>query len=238
MRGGYREYPPHLIKTMAIMKNSQKHTSSANSRKPRGGRPTQARAAQIEEHLLEAATKLFLADGYGITSMEAIAKDAGIAKRTLYLRYRDKTSLFNAVVRHVVDRLRPANPQQFFKGKNLEETLHRLAVLILHASLSSDALALQRLILAEASRFPELSDVVSHLGAREEAVHGISGLLQQEMKLKTDEANFAAEQFLFLLTAGPQRRALVERHVLSESELTAWAHQTVLLFLNGCRRGS
>jgi AcrR family transcriptional regulator len=225
---------------ITTMKNSPKNPSSAKTRRLRGGRPNQARAAQIERHLLEAATKLFLADGYGVTGMEAIAKRAGIAKRTLYLRYRDKADLFLAVVRHVVDRLRPANTEDFFKGKNLEETLHKLGQLILRASLSPDALALQRLILAEAARFPELAATVHKVGARDEAVHRIKGLLEQESKsghltLNAAEAAFAAEQFLMMLTAGPQRRTLVAGTPMTEDDMKAWVKDTVRLFLNGCR---
>jgi TetR/AcrR family transcriptional regulator, mexJK operon transcriptional repressor len=215
-----------------------KHPSPTKTRRPQGGRPTQARAAQIERHLLDAATKLFLADGYGVTSMEAIARHAGIAKRTLYLRYRDKAALFNAVVRHVIERLRPAGTDELFKGKNFEEILQQIAQLILHAAMMPEALALQRLILAEAGRFPELAAIVHQVGARDEAVRRIAALLEQEKKaghVNLSNTAFAAEQFLFMLTAGPQRRALVTGTPMTEDELDAWAQDTVRLFLNGCR---
>ena len=46
---------------------------------------------------------------------------------------------------------------------------------------------------------------------------------------------FAAQQFLYMVMAIPQRRATVLHEEMSPRELDAWAHQVVNLFLNGCR---
>jgi len=211
-----------------------KQSTPTKTRRPQGGRPTPARAAQIERLLLDAAARLFLAEGYGVTSMEAIAREAGIAKRTLYLRYRDKAALFNAVILQVIEKLRPAGAEDLFKGKNFEDILQRLVKTILRASLTPEALAMQRLILAEASRFPELAAVVHQVGARDQAVRHIAALLEREKKMAAADAVFAADQLLYMITAGPQRRALVEGKPMNESELEAWAKKTVRLFLEGC----
>ena len=56
----------------------------------RGGRPSRADALQLRERILLAATELFLAEGYGSTSIEAVARHAGVSKRTLYDRFDDK----------------------------------------------------------------------------------------------------------------------------------------------------
>src|SRR5215472_1502451 len=40
----------------------------------RGGRPSQEEAARLADHILEVATELFLAEGYGATSIEAVAQ--------------------------------------------------------------------------------------------------------------------------------------------------------------------
>ena len=50
----------------------------------RPGRPTQAEAEHLGEQLREAAVAVFLEHGYDGTSMEAIARAAGITKQTLY----------------------------------------------------------------------------------------------------------------------------------------------------------
>lgn len=50
------------------------------------------------EKIIEAAERLFLANGLRATTMEAIAREAGVAKPTLYDRFSDKENLFRAVV--------------------------------------------------------------------------------------------------------------------------------------------
>jgi len=65
---------------------------------PMRGRPTAAQSRAITHAIMEAATKQFLAVGYELTTMEAIAKEAGIPKSTLYKRYIDKKSLLKTVI--------------------------------------------------------------------------------------------------------------------------------------------
>src|SRR5271170_4934576 len=130
-----------------------KNSTSAKAPRRRGGRPSQAQAARLRGKILDAAADVFFTEGYGAASIEAIAKRARIAKRTLYSRFRDKADLFGGVVHHVVENLRPSNTEQLFRGSG-PEILHHLAEVILHASLNPQALALNRLILAEATRFP------------------------------------------------------------------------------------
>jgi TetR/AcrR family transcriptional repressor of mexJK operon len=206
----------------------------------RGGRPPRLLAEQIGEQILDVATPLFLTEGYGATSIEEVAKRARMSKRTVYSRFRDKAELFGAVVHRLIERLRPPNaaPEQFFEGGSLEAILQRLARLILRAALSPPALALHRVIVAEAMRLPELAEAVNQEGTRREAIRLLAGLLARETSaggLGVTNAEFAAEQFLHMLVAGPQRRALGLGTPMTSEALDGWARDSVDLFLNGCR---
>jgi AcrR family transcriptional regulator len=218
-------------------------TSRAGASRPgarrRGGRPPRLQAEQIREQILDIATPLFLTGGYGVTSIEEVAKRARMSKRTVYSRFRDKAELFGAVVHRLVERMRPpsATTEQFFEGGSLEAILRRLAQLILRAALSPAALALHRVIVAEATRFPELAEAVNQEGTRREAIRRIAALLEGEALssgLSLTNAEFAAEQFLHMLVAGPQRRALGLGAPMTDAELDAWARDAVDLFLKGC----
>jgi TetR/AcrR family transcriptional repressor of mexJK operon len=217
-----------------------KNTSSVNANNKRhGGRPSQAAAARIRGQILDVAADLFFTQGYGAVSVEAIARRAHISKRTFYVRFRDKSDLFGAVVHHIIDRLRPTNSAQLFSGKNLVEVLLNLAQVILRAALTPQALALHRLILAEATRFPELAAVMNEAGARKEAIAHIAALLEKEiaegkLKLTAGDSVFAAEQFLQLIVSAPQRRAMGLGEPLTPEELDGWARNSVRLFLHGC----
>lgn len=202
----------------------------------RGGRPSQAQSGQIREQILNIASDLFLTQGYGATSIEAIAKKAGMSKRTFYHRFADKAELFSAVVHRLIERMRPAQAHNLFSGSTLEAILRQLAVAILHAVLSPEALALHRMIISEATRFPELAVIMEKEGARREAISRIAQLFTQHAdatRLKTEDALFAAEQFLQAVVAAPQHRALVLGNAMTEAERDAWADKTVHFFLHG-----
>ena len=202
-----------------------------------GGRPTSEASEQIGDRILDAATDLFLAQGYGATSIEAVAQRVRISKRTFYHRFEDKPALFAAVVHRIIDRLRPPANVPLIEGADLPAMLERLGGLILRAALSEQAIALHRLVVAQSARFPELAAVVARDGATEEGVKLIGGLLQREAHkngLQVDDASFAAELFLHMLIGLPQRRAMGLGAPMSARELAAWPRKVVHLFLNGC----
>jgi len=203
----------------------------------RGGRPSKQDAAQLKDKILDAAADLFFTHGYGATSIEAVAQHAHISKRTFYDRFQNKPDLFRAVMRRLIERLSGAVTPGLFDGKNIADVLRGLAKVVLRAALTPEALALNRLILAEAARFPELVLVVNEQGARRQAIERIAALLQKEAAtgcLKISNAAFAAEQFLQMVVAIPQRRTMGLGKPMTPRELDAWADATVELFLNGC----
>jgi TetR/AcrR family transcriptional repressor of mexJK operon len=204
----------------------------------RGGRPSRAEAGQLPYRIIDAATELFFALGYGATTVEAVAQRAGISKRTFYSRFGNKAALFSAVVHHTIERLRPSADVPLLRGANLEEILRGLAKLILRAALSPSAIALHRLIVAESSRFPDLAAVVIQQGASDEAVRLIASVLEGEARagnLNLDNPTFAAQQFLHMVIALPQRRAMGLGTPMTSAEVDAWGSDVVNLFLNGCR---
>lgn len=206
------------------------------ARRP-SGRPTTAEAAALAERILDIATRAFLSDGYAATSVEGVAARAGVAKRTLYARWHGKPALFRAVLERLMQRwlASPEPPPETTSG--LEPVLLRTARRALAVALEPDALALHRLVIAESGRFPELAEIVRQSGASA-GVGRVAGLLAKEMaagRLLAIAPDIAAEQFLHLVLAGPQRRALGLGPMPDAAGLEAWARQAVALFLNGCR---
>jgi len=190
-----------------------------------GGRPSRDASEQLGELILDAATELFLTHGFGATSIEAVARCLGISKRTFYHRYPDKPALFSAVVHRIIKRLRPAAGIPLIEGADLQMVLERLATFILRAALSPQALALHRLIVAESARFPELTKVLAREGGTEEATTLIAGVLEREVKvgrLKLDDPVFAAQQFLQMVIALPQRRGMGLGAPMCKRECTEW----------------
>ena len=191
----------------------------------------------MRARILEAATGLFLAEGYGSTSIEAVASRAGISKRTFYHRFPDKAALFAAVVHDIISQIRPPPEVPLLAGATLHEVLRRLARMMLEAALSAKAIALHRLVMAESGRFPELARAVTSDDSAREATELIGGLLSRELgnsKLGAPQLAFAAQQFIVMVVNWPQRRAMGYGAPMTPAELDSWADQVVRLFLRGC----
>src|ERR1700749_1105878 len=58
----------------------------------------QGQTALTQQRSLAAATELFLADGYVATTLEAVARRARVAARTVYVRFGTKAALFKRVI--------------------------------------------------------------------------------------------------------------------------------------------
>ena len=113
-----------------------------------------SRGQQRKAKILSAATKLFLSQGYGETSIDAIVEKSGGSKATLYSYYPTKADLFRAVVDSIVTTQEGPELASF---NNVRDTLvdfaeHRLGIVF-----SGNHRALMRLIIAERERFPDIA---------------------------------------------------------------------------------
>ena len=201
-----------------------------------GGRPTAEAAAALEITILRCATEAFLAEGYAATTIEGIARSCGVAKRTIYARWSGKSALFRAVLERLMARWL-STAGDWSESDDLEAALDLAARRILAVALTPEAVALQRLLIAESARFPELPVMMMQAGAAEGTTR-VAGLLEHAVAngiLPPHDTIFAAEQFLHLAVAGPQRRALGLGQRLDEAQMQAWRKATVALFLSGVK---
>jgi TetR/AcrR family transcriptional repressor of mexJK operon len=203
----------------------------------RGGRPSRQQSAQLADRILDVAEKLFLSHGFGATSIEAVAKQAGISKRTFYHRFPGKERLFEAVVRRLIERWLPPFDTDLLSPPDLADALQSAAENILRIALTPEALALHRLVIHEAQRFPSLARIMHELGAAS-GIERIASHLEPRIKsgeLRSIDPRFAAEQFILAVVTGPQRRALGLGIPLNAAEISAYAGSAVSLFLDGAR---
>lgn len=149
---------------------------SAEHGAARAGRPPRARAGEVEERILDAATRVFLERGFGGASIEEIAETARAGKPTIYARFPGKQALFTAVVARRVQR--STAPETItVTGTTIEECLASVATTILHRVLVHEAVGLMRAAIAEAARFPDLASSV-HRMARERGTEAVALLVR------------------------------------------------------------
>src|ERR1700751_4574245 len=127
----------------------------------RFGRPPKELAGKVEERILDSARKVFLERGFEGASIDEIAEVARSGKPTIYARFRDKRALFTEVVtRDILSRITEFK-SKVPTGATIEERLTSAAITLLHWGFDSDRIALMRLAVAEARRFPDLARTVS-----------------------------------------------------------------------------
>ncbi|MDT4919818.1 MAG: hypothetical protein QOI15_720, partial [Pseudonocardiales bacterium] len=80
--------------------------SSATAKRPYDARRRRARAEEERRatrgRVIEAATRLFVANGYTGTTMADIAREAGVAMQSVYTAGRSKADLLHAAVERAV----------------------------------------------------------------------------------------------------------------------------------------
>jgi TetR/AcrR family transcriptional repressor of mexJK operon len=120
------------------------------------------RVQETRERLRTAAYRLFVQQGYIATSVDAILLEAGISsKETLYRHYANKEALFVDVLRHLTME-QPGFPEKLASQAplhdltSLQQALTYLCREILSMMTQPGYLPLVRMIISEASRFPQL----------------------------------------------------------------------------------
>ncbi|CAK0741614.1 TetR/AcrR family transcriptional regulator, mexJK operon transcriptional repressor [uncultured Gammaproteobacteria bacterium] len=204
----------------------------------KGGRPSRAEAERLEEKILKVATGLFVEQGFAATSIEAVARGAGVAKRTLYVRYADKAALYVAVIRRLMRQWLETVEETVPPDAEVAEVLCALGRSLLAAITRPEVIALHRVMYAEGPRFPDMARLVHELCAD----HGwrtIAEILERETargRLTITDPLFTAQQFYHLIVAEPLDRLLgAHPHPFTTVDGEDWVRRSVALFLNGTR---
>jgi TetR/AcrR family transcriptional regulator, mexJK operon transcriptional repressor len=169
-----------------------------------------------------AALLLFARDGYERTSVDAIAAEAGVSKRTVYSHYGDKENLFLLVlsetydamrerVRHIVDR-------NLGDVHDVREALTAcIREIVRTITRAPERATLVRLVISEAPHFPAILDLWHNRGivpiiAEPLAKLAASGLLD------ADDPALAAEHLSALTFGQINNKSMMGTVKLTDSE--------------------
>jgi TetR/AcrR family transcriptional repressor of mexJK operon len=175
---------------------------------------SQPRSERKRAAILDAATDAFLREGYRGTSMDEIAAAAGVSKQTVYKHFTDKRSLFAEMVASAVDESRDpveAELAALEPGDDIAGDLRRLARRQLDSILEPRLLALRRLVIAEAERFPELGRAFYERGFGRSSAQVADALarLSDGGALRVDDPQLAAAHLSWLTLSSPVNRAML-----------------------------
>ena len=188
--------------------------------------------------ILDAATTVFMRDGYGGASVDEIVAVSGVSKRTLYAHFDGKQALFSAIVRERCDDLLVPLRQQDIASQPPRATLTALGRTFLTVLLSPDGVTLYRIVIAEAPRFPELGRAFYEAGHLPAAA-----VLAAYLEEKITDGTFrridpvrAAEGFFQLVCGYVHERLMLAVDPVADSDALDTALTTaVTIFLDGVR---
>ena len=159
--------------------------------------PTSPKARAI----LDAAAELFITQGYGAVSMDAVAKRAGVSKATLYAHFGAKDRLFAAIIQNACVEMRGETPEMGPAGASLFDAMLPMAIRWLSFLLRERSLGMFRVVVAEGARFPELARAFHENGPRATRQWLTGWLAAQAARglLDAPDPALAADQCLALL---------------------------------------
>ncbi|MGH8317388.1 MAG: TetR/AcrR family transcriptional regulator [Steroidobacteraceae bacterium] len=189
--------------------------------------------------MLDVAQCAFLDLGYAEATLDRIARDAGVAKKTLYEHFGDKEGLFAAVLQRLRQVWIAGLQDVVTESADLRAALQGAARHLLDVGTRPDMVGLHRLLLLEARRFPKLINAsYDKRGARVD-MGPLSNYLRSAANdglLQFDDVDLATEQFVHLVLGGIRMRMLRGVSPTPDAETRARiARQAVRIFLHGCR---
>jgi TetR/AcrR family transcriptional repressor of mexJK operon len=175
------------------------------------------RSARKRRAILDAAAEVFLRSGYRGASMDEIAALAGVSKQTVYKHFADKERLFSEIVTGAVDAASDPVYEEVHRlqdSGDLEADLRDLARRQLTKVMQPRLLALRRLVIAEAGRFPELGRVFYERGPGRTiaALADTFERLAARGVLQIEDPQLAAAQFNWLIMSSPLNEAMLLGH--------------------------
>jgi len=114
--------------------------------------------------ILDGAAAVFAEHGYEGASMSMITAAAGVSKGTIYQHFPGKAALFGATVARECERILAEIFQTPASTADLAGRLREICTNAVRQATSPSALAIERIVTAEATHFPELAQIFYDAG--------------------------------------------------------------------------
>lgn len=203
------------------------------------GRPPLRSDDETRAMIYEAARREFAASGFGATNMDDVARRAGISTKTLYRLVPGKQALFEGMVADRMDRFVSGVRLRACDGSNIKGALREACLACAELILDGEVIALQRLILADSDRFPDIAETF-YRSAMRRTVSTLANWLRTQherglITLREIDPEAAAGMLLGMLVFEPQRAVVFGRQAPPDrAELECRAEACATLFLEGC----
>jgi AcrR family transcriptional regulator len=202
------------------------------------GRPQVRPNDETRQIIYEAARHAFADGGYAATSMEAVARRAGVSTRTLYRLIPNKASLFDGMVTDRLERTLASVDLNAIDHAEIEEALYAALMACAELTLDEEVIALQRMVLQEAGKFSDIAGMFYKNGIQRITAALADWLRVQQKRglIDLDDIDEAAGMLLGMVASAPRRAAMFGGEPLPpRSQIEARVRRCAALFLRGCQ---
>ena len=202
------------------------------------GRPQVRPDDETRQIIYEAARHEFADGGYAATSMEAVARRAGVSTRTLYRLIPNKASLFDGMVTDRLDRTLASVDLNAIDHAEIEEALYAALMACAELTLDEEVIALQRMVLQEVGKFSDIAGMFYRNGIQRITAALADWLRVQQKRglIDLDDIDEAAGMLLGMVASAPRRAAMFGGVPLPpRSQIEARVRRCAALFLRGCQ---
>lgn len=191
------------------------------------------RTDRKHRQILDSARTLFLAQGFDPTSVDTIARHARVSKATLYSHFQDKEALLLALVEDECRNFGGPLWTPHDGPIELEKELRGIAGSFLSFFMDGRGLAMHRLIMSCASRYPEIADVFMKVGPDrcDAEVAAFLRAAQAQGLLRIPDVALAAMQFLSLIQGRLILKWALSMRAPSSAEYRALVDGGIKVFL-------
>lgn len=199
-------------------------------------RPTRGRPRDEEKNsaIIDAASLLFLENGFDGTSMDEVARSAGVSKQTVYSHFSSKEQLFSEAIHITISKYFPDAVLETVEDHTLESDLRTVAENYARLLLSDKAIAMHRVLVAAAGKGPGLAQIFWQAGPQEmnEKLEDFIRAWAEKGALKIDSIEKASGQLITLLKGKLHfMREIGMLQTVSEEEIKAQTEEAVACFL-------
>lgn len=122
-------------------------------------RKTKEEAAVTRRNLLDAALTVFSQNGYAATTLEDVAKEAGVTRGAIYWHFGSKAELYTALITEMNAGTTRTIEDAVAEGGSFLEVLHRIFVRLLEDVEKDEKVrAVSELVLFKTAIVPELEE--------------------------------------------------------------------------------
>src|ERR1700689_3047998 len=202
--------PLPKIAEPASREAAQQTAEAASDDRRCRGRPQVRPDDETRQIIYEAARHEFASSGFAATSMETVARRAGVSTKTLYRLVPNKASLFEGMVSERLDRFLADVNLRAVDHADIEQALVAALIACADLSLDEEVVALQRMVLQEAGKSSDIAGAFYRNGIQGtlEALADWLRVQQRRGLIEVDDVDEAAGMLLGMVAAAPQRAAI------------------------------